>query len=62
MWRDLRCRGPFRRPGGSGMCGQLLMRLGEGVIEIKCPRCHHIRLLRWDTWVGEPTMVLLKTT
>jgi phage FluMu protein Com len=62
MWRDLRCLGPFRRPGGSGVCGQLLLRMGDGMIEIKCPRCHHLRLLRWDGWMSEPTVVLLETT
>lgn len=63
MWRDLRCLGPFRRPGGSGVCGQLLMRIGEGVVEVKCPRCHHIRLLRWqEAWSEQPAMILLDNT
>ncbi len=62
VWRDVRCLGPFRRPGGSGSCGQLLMRMGEGVVEVKCPRCHHLRQLRWDAaWVSEPMLVLLSS-
>jgi phage FluMu protein Com len=45
------------------MCGQLLLRMGEGLIEIKCPRCHHLRLLRWDdAWLSEPQVILLETT
>jgi len=49
-WREVRCDGTFKGRG-SGLCGQLLMRVGVETIgrwEMKCPRCKTLRTIKID--------------
>jgi phage FluMu protein Com len=46
MFREVRCDADFKRPGLGGMCGQLLFRAESSDVEIKCPRCKQIKVIR----------------
>jgi len=57
MW-DVRCHGPFKRPGMGGICNQLLCRVTcdtHGTLEVKCPRCRTVQRLRIGASVATAT-------
>ncbi len=50
-FHEQRCDGEFKRPGLGGICGQLLFKTSNDLVEIKCPRCKQIKLIRVNSVV-----------